>query len=107
MESPLAPANRTRESWQCLEALILGTIELWQIDPALAGFYYYGELIGFRLASERVAKLEADLTQAEADRDRYYRAADRGGFSVPIIKHQGATFAELEALRNQTGVPNE
>jgi hypothetical protein len=78
-----------------LEQLIYGAISLSQLPVPLASFYYLGEATHI----PEVLELRTKLAQAEADSERYYRAACRGGFGTPIIKPQGKTFRELEALR--------
>lgn len=77
------------------EQLINRKINLSELPPPLASFYYLGEAT---LIPE-VLTLRNNLVQAEADRERYYRAACRGGFGTPVIKPQGKTFQELETLR--------
>lgn len=39
------------------------------------------------------------IDQARVEADRYYRIAARGGFGESMLKPQGRTFAQLEALR--------
>ncbi len=76
------------------DGLIGGTVELWQLPPCVATFYYLGEAYAARNCAERIR-------QADADADRYYSIAARGGFGVPIIKPQGKTYWELLEARGQ------
>lgn len=69
------------------DELIKDEVQLWELPPAVSGLYYLGEWSARGI-------LMPQLIQAEADRDRYYRAACRGGFEVPL-KPQGLTFAQL------------
>jgi hypothetical protein len=71
------------------DSLLYGQVELYQLPSSVAALYYLGEssLIGY-------------LKKAQADADRYYRAASRGTFSTPL-KPQGLTFAELCRVRGQ------
>ena len=78
-----------------LDDMIRGRVELHQVPHEIAAFYYLGEAVHI----PEVLCLRAELSQALADRERYYRAASRGGFGVAVLKPQGKTFAELEALR--------
>ena len=78
-----------------LDDMISGRVDLHQLPYELAAFYYLGEAAHI----PEVLCLRAELSQALADRDRYYRAASRGGFGVAVLKPQGKTFAELETLR--------
>lgn len=75
------------------ESLSSNKIDLYDVPPAVALFYYLGEAHG-------EARLRGELEQALADRDRYYSHASRGGFTVPL-KKQGKTFAELSRLRGE------
>ncbi len=88
-------ASETVKVSLMLEHLIHGSVGLQQLPVPLASFYYLGEATHI----PEVLELRTKLTQAEADRERYYRAACRGGFGTPIIKPQGKTFQELETLR--------
>lgn len=90
----LAPSETERISLM-LEQLIHRSITLSELPYPLASFYYLGEAAHI----PEVLQLRSNLAKAEADRERYYRAACRGGFGVPIIKPQGNTFRELENLR--------
>lgn len=69
------------------DGLLRDTVQLWELPSSVAGIYYLGESSARRI-------LEPQLVQAEADRDRYYLAACRGGFQSQT-KPQGLTFAEL------------
>jgi hypothetical protein len=75
------------------DQLINDSVQLWELPPAVACLYYLGEASARRV-------LIPQLIQAEADRDRYYRAASRGGFQAPI-KRQGLTYADLCRERGQ------
>lgn len=72
---------------QVTEGLLRDTVQLWQLPSAVSALYYLGEDSARRI-------LEPQLVQAQADRDRYYRAASRGGFEAQI-KPQGLSFAQL------------
>ena len=76
------------------DGLIWGTVELWQLPPCVATFYYLGEAYAARNCAERIR-------QADANADRYYSIAARGGFGVPIIKPQGKASWELLEVRGQ------
>ncbi len=89
----------TRQSLQylddVLESLIYGRVELHDVPREVAALYYLGEAAHV----SGVLNLRWELEQAQADADRLYGVCARGGFGVPIIKSQGRTFAELQALR--------
>ena len=76
------------------DGLIWGTVELWQLPPCVATFCYLGEAYAARNCAEQIR-------QADADADRYYSIAARGGFGVPIIKPQGKTYWELLEARGK------
>lgn len=69
------------------DKLLRDEVQLWELPSAVSGLYYLGE-------SSARGVLMPQLIQAEADRDRYYRAACLGGFQAPL-KPQGLTFAQL------------
>lgn len=69
------------------DGLLTDTVQLWELPRPVSELYYLGE-------SSARRSLEPQLTQAKCDRDRYYQAAARGGFSNPL-KPQGLTFAQL------------
>jgi hypothetical protein len=91
----MTPAGVTGYLENVLEGLIWNKIQLWELPPAVTAIYFYGESCARSDNSE--------VEQLKADRDRYYRAAARGGFGVPIIKSQGMTFQELEEVRKFKG----
>ena len=95
MEPRMTPAGVTGYLENVLEGLIWNKIQLWELPPAVTAIYFYGESCARSDNSE--------VEQLKADRDRYYRAAARGGFGVPIIKSQGMTFQELEEVRKFKG----
>jgi len=76
------------------DGLIWGTVELWQLPPCVATFYYLGEAYAARNCAEQIRR-------AQADADHYYSIAARGGFGVPIIKPQGKAYWELLEIRGQ------
>ena len=76
------------------DGLIWGTVELWQLPPCVATFYYLGEAYAARNCAERIR-------QADANADFYYSIAARGGFGVPIIKPQGKAYWELLEARGK------
>lgn len=69
------------------DKLLRDEVQLWELPSAVSGLYFLGE-------SSARGVLMPQLLQAESDRDRYYRAACRGGFNAPL-KPQGLTFAQL------------
>ena len=95
MEPRITPAGVTGYLEYVLDGLIWDKVQLWELPPAVTAIYYYGESCARRN--------DPELEQVKSDRDRYYRAAARGGFGVPVIKSQGLTFLELEEARKVKG----
>lgn len=71
--------------------LMLAELELHQLPPCLLELWEYGYQTG------RESR-QAEVNQLQSDCDRYYAAACRGTFAVPM-RTQGKTFAELELQR--------
>lgn len=95
MEQVVLSAGETVRISLMFEQLINRKISLPELPLPLASFYYLGEAAHI----PEVLQLRNTLAQAESDRERYYRAACRGGFGTPVIKPQGKTFLELENIR--------
>ena len=93
MEQVVIPEPLARALDRVLDSLIRDEAQLWELPPPLAALYYLGH-------ANAAASMTADLIQARADRDRYYRAAARGGFAAPV-QVTGRTYAELCLARGQ------
>lgn len=83
MEQVAPPQGLTPYLEYVTDGLLTDTVQLWELPRPVSELYYLGECSARR-----------ELIRAQSDRDRYYRAASRGGFSNPV-KSQGLTFAEL------------
>lgn len=88
------------------ESLSSNKIDLYDLPPVIALFYYLGEAHEGERLSKQIDRLRTDYAQALADRDRYYSHASRGGFTVPLLK-QGKTFAELSRLRGENALADK
>jgi hypothetical protein len=92
-DSPELAAHVASYLTGALDFVMYGYLELHQLPRSVAALIYYGETLG------RNAR-QQEVDQAESNADRYYAAAARGTFKVPM-RAQGKTFAELEILRNE------
>ncbi|MFZ4894201.1 hypothetical protein ACL9RL_07105 [Plantibacter sp. Mn2098] len=83
--------------------LMDGTVQLWQLTPALAAWWHFAFAEGSR-------SLQPALTRALADRDRYYESAMNPGKQLSEMKQRridealdtadqaGALVTELDVL---------
>ena len=93
MEQVGIPENLAPVLDHALIALMSGETQLWELPPGLAAFYYLGH-------ANATASMTAEVNQATADRDRYYAAAARGGFTA-TLKVTGRTYSDLCLARGQ------
>ena len=97
---PLTPPNGLSPYLEFVtDGLLTDKVQLWELPRTVSELYYLGE------ASAR-RSLQPQLLQAQCDRDRYYLAASRGGFTSPL-KPQGLTFAELCRERGEYALANK